>query len=454
MNKVFLLFFLPCFLALTLYLGGISRPHAQNNQPENLEHIFSQLINTQKNKLADNGIHLEQDGNINIEQLESYQAVTLPAMTLHYPTGNKTKIGLIAINATPDKNNWKMSVALPTAISHSDENGNIIVQIDLQNQKMTTLWNGNSQKFTDIKGEYSNTLITLPRQKRRIKIGKVLLTRMFDITADNKADNKKDNTTMQTRLSDITLNTMQGDNVLTVDTLGASLMMVPSDNKPDTTDQTLDLFYKNLTYTNAQSIDAQTTPRDLQAHIVLNNLPLSDLLDIAYKAIEAQGKNAGMKQLVMLQTLMTLPGLLSTSGTTLKISNTGTTHPNHQTNIKADIKAEDNSALGVSGALSVTTTGLEQLIQNIKTTLQALKKENPERADYLSAQYSGLIKKLELLNKFSQHKNTDDNKTKEMRLNIAPDGSILVNGESLKNILLPVQIPQTQKNDAKADKTE
>ncbi|MCI5060609.1 MAG: hypothetical protein MRY79_06010 [Alphaproteobacteria bacterium] len=406
------------YLALLITVS-LAFPTPASAQNTNIAEIFENILKTQEEKLAENGINLSRAGNIEIEKTDEYQALTLPELTLQYQSGNKIKLGLIAINATPQEDVWKMSIALPTPILYLDAQDNVLAQLDIGQQQMNAVWNLNTKKITNITGTYSDLVLTSAEQERTLKITKLLLSSKIQ-------GNQRQ---IQTQINGISASNLQNKEILSLEKLSLLLQQKNKEDNQDLINQNLKASYQGQHYKLENTVEANLIPQEFETNITLDNFPLKEVWRLGKQAFEARGKNTGMQQLVMLQALMTLPAVLSAASTSLQIEDTTLTHAEYSSNITGNIKSQTGDTLSASGIIEITTHKLDPLIQKI---LHLLKDEERE----IIKSYKTLMKRLELLNNLSEEITVEEETSKKkLVLKLTPEGKFFINDKEAPGLL-------------------
>lgn len=169
----FLAFCLCAFLSLP---AAAQAPISDAGQ-QALKTQIQTFIDKQKNARQLSGGRLTTDGDILIEQADTYYAVTLPAITVTDESGQTADIGIIAINAVPEATpgNWKLSISLPTPISWKNAAGTPIRKLDIGNQRLSGVWNDTLSGFTTLDGTYDNVRISDMLRQKTYTIAKAVI---------------------------------------------------------------------------------------------------------------------------------------------------------------------------------------------------------------------------------------------------------------------------------------
>lgn len=146
------------FLTLSLaVLFTASNAYAQSNE-EQLTAIFTEIIGKQKEaaKHSDK-IELILDGELVVEPVDDFYAVTMPHMKLQYKDGDVLDIGIVSINASAhtSEGQWKMSVAVPATMTMQDPEGQPLMRINIGSQKTVGIWDEELDTFAKLDAAYS-----------------------------------------------------------------------------------------------------------------------------------------------------------------------------------------------------------------------------------------------------------------------------------------------------------
>lgn len=157
-------------LAMTFCLLLPGTLWAQNINDEGAQKLKS-LFEGMLNGPIVGDISLQKDGDITIEPLDDYYAITLPHLKITYPNGAYLSLGMISINATPDDvpDQWKMSFALPTPIVTLNAQGKEITRMDIGAQQGTGIWSPDIG-FSKLDSTYKDIMITGTQNAYKISI--------------------------------------------------------------------------------------------------------------------------------------------------------------------------------------------------------------------------------------------------------------------------------------------
>ncbi|HEY0901662.1 MAG TPA: hypothetical protein VGD95_06015, partial [Micavibrio sp.] len=148
---------------------------------ERLKAIFSDMINRYENETKARGGSFIKEGEVMVEPSDHYFAITLPHITAIHPDNTKTKIGMVSINALPGdkKNEWKMTVALPTPIVMTDAADKETASLSFGSQNFAGLFHEDFKNFVRLNGQYKN--ITYIDKTENAKITIPDLSLVYDL---------------------------------------------------------------------------------------------------------------------------------------------------------------------------------------------------------------------------------------------------------------------------------
>jgi hypothetical protein len=131
-----------------------------------LKTIFEDVIKQQKDISSLN--HDSQvifEGDVTVEPVGDYYAITLPDTKIRYQSGDTLDIGIISINASEHDiaGQWKMSIALPTPIIMYTPRRNQIMRINIGAQQSGGIWDESMRHFIKLNSTYKNVTIESAR---------------------------------------------------------------------------------------------------------------------------------------------------------------------------------------------------------------------------------------------------------------------------------------------------
>lgn len=465
-------------LVFTLSLAPAYAVEINDKGAASLKSMLSAHMENYKKSIKNSGGELKTEGEITIEQGDSYYAATLPATTYKTALNENIKIGLIAVNAIPTNNpdNWKISMALPTPILITNQKDEVIKRIDFGEQNMGGLWSGALDNFSKLSAQYNNFKFTDLSKNNIINIGKIIV--QSDLEEKDK-DSWSGPTTIQ--ISNFSSNTDNAANKITLDDIGIFIKVAGFSPKAkeqalkklsDTSenngefgnilntllnasgDVSTQLTFKNLKINNttvnqtvtgvdliqfgfqsgkpkdnkiSQNFDVQyqglglsptnknlLIPKEFKTSISLDNLPLVDVINFASKTI-TEDKNSNARQVATQKARMFLPPKLKEAGTTLLIKNTTLGNSLYNVMLDGNIKPTTTSEIGAMGALNIEMTGIDNILKELQKT------ENGQ----------SMAQQLTLFRLLSEEKG-DKN---ILKLSLDAQGNILANGKDMSAIM-------------------
>ena len=261
-----------------LSLSPVSAAEINDAGEKRLKTLFTNMLDQRKTAIEARGGKLETDGDIVIEQADTYYAVTLPAMSLTNDDDMIGKVGLIAINATPTDapDNWKMSIAIPTPILYEDKDGNPTMRLEIGEQEMGGIWNGSLENFSKLSAKYANIKLSHYKKKEILNIGQ------FNIAADLK-ENKKDYWTGPTKISLQNISIIDGDDKKLLGLGDARILMDIDNFSPKKRNEVLKLLSE-------QSENTEETISSLPA-LVMGSIGDSFSLEGVLKNLKIKGRD-------------------------------------------------------------------------------------------------------------------------------------------------------------------
>ena len=120
-----------------------------NENTAKLQTIFENYIKTQSREHSSTERQIIFDGDVIVEPSGTYYAITLPYMKIKYEDGTQMDVGMVSINAAPhtEDRQWKMSVAMPTPMTMSDESGQALMNLSIAAQRTAGIWHEDLQNF-------------------------------------------------------------------------------------------------------------------------------------------------------------------------------------------------------------------------------------------------------------------------------------------------------------------
>ena len=186
MPKQFAVLVLSCLLLVLTP----AQAFCANITPEGAAHLkgfITRYLDYQKTFVAaKTGGSLQLDGEVLVEPLEDYYAVTLPHAAILYQNGIRFEIGIVSINASPhDKpGQWKMSAAIPTPMTGFNPAGEQMTRVILGGQRFAGIWDENMEYFMKLDASYKDITVENSAPGYTATIPEAQLR--FDFTDDGK----------------------------------------------------------------------------------------------------------------------------------------------------------------------------------------------------------------------------------------------------------------------------
>jgi hypothetical protein len=127
-----------------------------------LRSIFETFIEKQKRTFVPAlGVSLIYDGRVSVEQTRTYYAITLPDMKILYKDGRVLDIGMISVNAIPDRApaRWRIAAAMPTPMIMRDSGGQVLMRIMISEQKSMGIWDERIKGFINFDSRFTDVSI-------------------------------------------------------------------------------------------------------------------------------------------------------------------------------------------------------------------------------------------------------------------------------------------------------
>jgi hypothetical protein len=427
----FILFLSVVFLTLGTPLSP-AQANTSETEKNQLRAIVVQTLADYKTSYEQTGGTFDISGDINIEQAETYYAVTLPRLLITDKTGQRGEIDMIALNVSRASlpESWKMSVALPTSLSYFDAGGKPTTRIDLGTQKISGVWHEKLRQFTSLNAVFDNLVIhEFKTSSRTILPTLTVLSdlkpsgdslwsgqasvhavniqtldqngQQLSLTADMKgtADIKNLSADVKTipvadTKTDNPLRSLgfKADDIQAKMTLHQARFFAPFAGAKSVTEYALEklslaLNLKNMNESHPSIgvlLDwaglAATPNRDdfnsfvpgtFHVDMDLEKIPSDTVFEFIQKTVMAQSaQTPSARQIVALQAMLLLPQMFSKAGTSLTIKDSYAISDTYQTLLKGNIKASDTSVIGASGQLNGEIYGLTDVEKKIKARLE------------------------------------------------------------------------------------
>ncbi len=127
-----------------------------------LKTIFTDMIDRYRNEAKMQGGELLTEGEVMVEPSDTYYAITLPHITLVFSDKAKMNLGMISINALPGdkKQEWKMTLAMPTPITMQAADGKEMSVVEIGSQNFAGVFHEEFRNFVRLNAQYNNVTFT------------------------------------------------------------------------------------------------------------------------------------------------------------------------------------------------------------------------------------------------------------------------------------------------------
>jgi|GEM_PF-1020130 len=172
-----------------LLAGPLSTPaQAAINEKgaRHLQSLFEDMLSQSDGLTKDDLGGLKLDGTVMVERANGYYAVTLPHISYMTADNKRIDIGIISLNVMPgeDKQQWKMTMAMPSPITVYDEKNAQLASLTIGQQYFAGVWHEKLQSYTKLKAQYKN--IALRMTDSTLKITVPDTTIIYDLTENAK----------------------------------------------------------------------------------------------------------------------------------------------------------------------------------------------------------------------------------------------------------------------------
>lgn len=449
-----------------------------------LKTLFETLIEDRAERAQEKELTLKYEGDINVEPADTHYAVTLPNTSVIHKNGQRTEIGMLAINAIPhdDPELWKMAVAIPTPIIRFDKNDKLFSKLDIGAQKAAGLWNTESGHFTQLDARYENVSFNIPRKSFSLKVPSVSVLYNFIENEDGALTGPAEITIQNAEMQNEYAGTSSAENirlnlelyeynpaplpeaaapsdmifhllsragrgfVIVYDITNAKLVQPPhtdgEDSEPDiftfdkgnlaikaenlNTDKAalgLRLNYRGLKPTTPMPV---TTPRDVNIDIALNDLPFSQLLTLSENTLKSMADTTALNKMAGIGFMMKLPVLLSAAGTNMEIKDSHITHDSYSIRMSGKAVADMTAVNSATGSARIEVRGMDWLAEHITED------------EMLAGIAKTLVKYREAAR---MEPDPDGTPVHIYELEMNAQGQILLNGKNLFGILMQESSP-------------
>jgi hypothetical protein len=143
-----------------------------------VKQMLQGYINNQTNTLKMENISLVATGDLLVEPMGTYYAVTYPhfdLLGLNEKTGEKLDLGVFKLNMQPgDKDKqWKVTMAMPSPVRYLDKTGKEALRIDLGTQKFSAVIDENYPMPLMLDFQLQSIKIGDPAQNLAVTVGEI-----------------------------------------------------------------------------------------------------------------------------------------------------------------------------------------------------------------------------------------------------------------------------------------
>jgi len=366
--------------------------HAQDvteAEAQRLQTVFQNILTTRKDAIAtetQNQSELVLKGDVTVEAVDTYYAITFPQITINYPDGDYVDIGLISLNASPhDKpGQFRMTMALPTPILGFNGTGQEIMRIALGAQQSAGIWHEGLENFikldtvyTDVQITSIDTKTTLPEvrirydleesENGRWSLEKVAMSIIFDEFAPEAFQKTPQNALPSLNLAD------GADFKLSFQGFNAS--------KENAKGVKEELSFKqagiNFSYDEALSgsVDAHfgfnfsevsegNTPEELTAFIpksgqfklTHHNIPLGAINEIVENSAQGGPKALGIGL------LLKIPAIMAQAGSYIELYETSLQNENYNLSLDTTLRADMTATNSATASGKLRFAGLDKIL--------------------------------------------------------------------------------------------
>lgn len=143
-----------------------------------LKTMFEKIL--EQDKTSKNNA-LKLDGEVMVEPVDNYYAVTLPHLSMLSDDGGRVEVGIITLNVMPTDvpTQWKMTLALPSPITFYDAKNAPEMQLAIMKQYFAGVWDEKFRNFTKLKAQYKD--VRAVSSDRRVNIAVPDFTATYDL---------------------------------------------------------------------------------------------------------------------------------------------------------------------------------------------------------------------------------------------------------------------------------
>lgn len=200
----------------------------------------------------------------------------------------------------------------------------------------------------------------------------------------------------------------------------ATLKMKSKAVEDDKINYDFQMGYNGLDANNLKEL----TPSKFKIGFAFENLPFNELKNMGMKLSSASASNPNSGKIAALQSMMTLPQILSQAKTTLQITDTGVSNDNYQAVVSGDLKASAASPIGIIGDVTMRLKGLSKITEN-------LEEEKIDATPKKLKQINSALKNIQMVQLFSEKSGDTD----ILNLTISEAGKILINDKDISLLM-------------------
>lgn len=396
-----------------------------------LKTIFEQMLDQKQAEVSENTTRpreLKLEGEVVVEPLDTYYAITLPSVSLQYDNGTRTDIGIMALNAVPFEGDerYKMSFSVPSPIINYDATGGERSRFSIGGQKGAGIWNKNIFQFEKLDATLTDTLVTATTDNSSVIIPE--MKAVYDlnnegdrwtgpmhfeaknIQIENPQESLKVNLGTLKMLMDVdqlttealaslnlaspealedfkaadgidlrfSLAGLQGSKIgddgaseefaLGNATFGFNVDGVLGDFAEIGFDFSFDGFQTNM----MEGDGAELFPKSASFGIAQKNIPVNEITELA------QNLPKGDPQAMMMPLMFSLPAILSEAGSYIEVKQTHARNHNYDATLDTVVRADSTAASMATAEGTLRFAGLEKVLSLLQVAASDTDKEPAE----------------------------------------------------------------------------
>lgn len=164
----------------------------------------------------------------------------------------------------------------------------------------------------------------------------------------------------------------------------------------------------------------------------VSHLPFQDMMDIGRQALQAGLENPAMAQMVGLQSLMSLPPLLTAAHTSLRLDDSHVGNDGYKVKAHGEAFADMAAAHGATGTARLEISGSDYLLDYMKSSMNdpALAPEKRQRM----ASAMGVLTVLQMVGQNAADPQTGS-PVRAYDFSLTGDGKVLLNGADINTVM-------------------